>query len=159
METIQIKQKLPKLTKKQRGFVKDYVKDENGTKAVINNYDVKDESVAASISTENLRKPYIAEAIEIKRKSLKEALIEEGIDEKKIAQTVKVLIDARDEKGNKDFTAIDKGLKHATNIYGVEDLEKPKQQNTYNFIFNSETQKDIKDLNEKIKLRLIQGNV
>ena len=159
METIQLKQKLPKLTKKQRGFVKDYVKDENGTKAAINNYNVKDESVAASISTENLRKPYIAEAIEKKRKSLKEALIDEGIDEKKIAQTIKVLIDARDEKGNKDFTAIDKGLKHATNIYGVEDPEKPKSQNTYNFIFNEATQKDIQELNEKIKIRLIQGNV
>lgn len=163
MEQTLIKpKKLPKLTKKQRGFVKDYVLDENGTKAALNNYDIESkqpENVAKSIATENLTKPAIIEAIEIKRKTLKEALREEGIDEKKIAQTVNILLDARDEKGNKDYTAIDKGLKHATNIYGVENIDdKPKTQTTYNFIFNPETQAEIKELETKIKARLIHGN-
>tara|TARA_R110000868_G_scaffold403694_1_gene681192 strand:+ start:143 stop:559 length:417 start_codon:yes stop_codon:yes gene_type:complete len=55
---------MTKLTKKQKGFVKDYVKTENGTQAVMKHYDVKDETVASSIATENLRKPYIKEAIQ-----------------------------------------------------------------------------------------------
>ena len=155
-QTIQSK-KLPKLTKKQRGFVKDYVMYENGTKAVMNNYDVKDNIVAKSIATENLTKPYIIEAIEIKRKTLKEALIEQGIDEKKIAQKINVLLSAKDEKANNDYTAIDKGLKHATAIYGVE--QEPKQNNkiTYNFIFNTETQNQIKLINDTIKAKLISN--
>lgn len=90
---------------------------------------------------------------------LREALIAQGINPKKIAEKINVLLDAHDEKGNKDFTAIDKGLKHATSIYGIVDPnEKPKSQNTYNFIFNAETQAEIKNLEDKIKARLIQGN-
>lgn len=54
---------MDKLTRKQQGFVKDYIETGNGTQSVMNNYDVKDETVASSISTENLRKPYIAEVI------------------------------------------------------------------------------------------------
>lgn len=63
-ETIQPKAEHRKLTKKQKGFIKDYVETGNGTKAVMNNYDVKKEVTAANIATENLRKPYIAERIE-----------------------------------------------------------------------------------------------
>jgi len=55
---------MAKLTKKQKGFVKDYIKTENGTQAVMNNYDVKDNIVAKSIASENLTKPYIKEAIQ-----------------------------------------------------------------------------------------------
>ena len=154
-------QKKRKLTKKQRGFVKDYALDENGTKAVMNNYDIvgkNPEKIASVMAVENLGKPSITEAIEIKRKSLKEALFEEGIDEKKIAEKVGVLLEARDDKGNKDYTAIDKGLKHATNIYGVENPEdKPKINATYNFIFNSETQEKIKIINEEIKNKLLNA--
>lgn len=157
--TLEKPKKLPKLTKKQRGFVEDYVIDENGTQAVIKNYDVKDESVASSISTENLRKPYIAEAIENKRKSLKEALIEAKIDEKKVADTIKELLDATDEKGNKDYTAKDKGLKHTLSIYGIEDQnDKPKSNTTYNFIFSKEIQEQIRISNEIIKAKLISND-
>lgn len=56
-----------KLTKKQRGFVKDYIKTGNGTKAALNNYDIESDSpetVASAISTENLSKPLIQNAIQ-----------------------------------------------------------------------------------------------
>ena len=146
-----------KLTKKQRIFVAEYAKDENGTQAAIKAYDVKDATVAASVATENLRKPYITEAIEVKRISLKQALINRGIDEDYIAEKVDILLTAQDENGKKDFTAIDKGLKHATTIYGVIDpSEKPQQVNTYNFLFSAETQADVRDLEDKIKMRLLQ---
>lgn len=158
MEKIQ--QQKRKLTKKQKGFVKDYVIDENGTQAVLKNYDVKKNITAANIATENLSKPYIVEAIENKRKSLKEALFEEGINEQYIAQKVNVLLKATDNQGNPDINAIDKGLKHTLSIHGVEEPnDKPKSQTTYNFIFNAETQAEIKELEDKIKARLIQKHV
>lgn len=55
-----------KLTKKQKGFVKDYVKTGNATLAVINNYEIESvnkRDVAKSIGSENLTKPYIQKAI------------------------------------------------------------------------------------------------
>lgn len=52
-----------KLTKKQRGFVKDLIKIGNGTKAALANYDTDDEDVAGVIASENLGKPKIQEAI------------------------------------------------------------------------------------------------
>lgn len=51
------------LTKKQRGFVKDYVETGNGTQSALNNYDTTDPNVANVIAVENLRKPTIQNAI------------------------------------------------------------------------------------------------
>jgi hypothetical protein len=65
----------PKLTKKQRGFVTDYLATGNGTKAALAHYDVTKEHTAASIASENLRKPEIAETI-------KDALADERLTAK-----------------------------------------------------------------------------
>lgn len=162
MEQTPLPQKLPKLTKKQRGFVRDYMIDENGTQAALKNYDIESgnpERVANAIAVENLSKPAIVDAIETKRKSLKEALIDQGIDEKKIAEKIDVLLTASVD-GIPDYNAIDKGLKHATNIYGV--VEEPNQKptgNTYNFIFSPEVQSDVKAIEDRIKARLIKPHV
>lgn len=54
------------LTKKQKGFVKDYAKTGNGVQAALKNYEIESkdkERVAASIATENLTKPDIVKAI------------------------------------------------------------------------------------------------
>lgn len=162
--------KLPKLTRKQRGFVKDYVLTENGTQSALNNYDIESkdpEKVASVIATENLGKPSIINAIEVKRKSLKEALIEKGIDEAKIADKINVLLEAKKpvyEKNDKgvfenvgdeiDFTAVDKGLKHAKEIYGVEDSDKPKE-NVYNFFFEPKFQQNIKNYDQNLKEQIL----
>lgn len=178
METNQIQmKKLPKLTKKQRGFVKDYVLSGNGQESALNNYEIKaknKENIARAIASENLTKPNVALAIEIKQETLKSALEKKGITPEKIADKINVLLEASkpifknnnstgeiEQVGEEiDYTAIDKGLKHATAIYGVENTDdKPKSQTTYNFIFNSETQEKIKAINEAIKSKLIQGNV
>jgi hypothetical protein len=53
-----------KLTKKQCGFVKDYLETGNGTRAALKNYDTTDENTAAVIASENLRNPKIASVIE-----------------------------------------------------------------------------------------------
>lgn len=148
--------KLPKLTKKQRGFVNDYVETENGTQSVLKNYNLgslgseRKIDVAKSIASENLSKPYIYEAIEVKRKSLKQALIDQGITEDYLAKKVDKLLTSDDE------SSIDKGLKHATSIYGIQsDDDRPKVNNTYNFLFSEETKAEVKQIEEKIKARLM----
>lgn len=92
---------------------------------------------------------------------LRKALELQGINPKKIAEKIDILLNAVNKEGTSDYTAIDKGLKHATAIYGITDPEapKPNSNNTYNFIFSPETQADVKAIEDRIKARLIQKNV
>lgn len=153
--------KIPKLTKKQLGFVKDYVLSGNGQQAAMNNYEIggKDpENTARSIASENLTKPNVMLAVEIKQQSLKSALEKQGITPQKIAEKVDVLLTAVDKEGNTDYTAVDKGLKHATNIYGIIEPE-GKSGNTYNFILNPEVQSEVKKIEAILKAKLIQNHV
>lgn len=170
-EKPQLKTRKPKLTKKQKGFAKDYAITENGTEAALKNYDIKGkkpERIAAAIASENLTVPSIVEEIDNKRKSLKQALIDKGIDENKIAEKVDVLLEAKkpiweevdgqmEHVGDEiDFTAVDKGLKHATAIFGITpEGNRPPISVTYNFLFSKETQERIKIINEEIKNKLI----
>ena len=66
---------MPKLTKKQAAFVAEYVKDKNATQAAIRaGYSKKS---AFNIGCENVKKPYIAEAIEKRLEKVSErALID-----------------------------------------------------------------------------------
>lgn len=80
---------------------------------------------------------------------LLEALKNQGINPAKIASKIDYLLNAD------DYNAVDKGLKHATAIYGVID-EKPKgTTNTYNFLFSQETQERIREIDSIIKAKLI----
>lgn len=54
---------MDKLTKKQQGFVKDYVETGNGVQSALNNYDTEDYGTANQIAIENLQKPIIQNAI------------------------------------------------------------------------------------------------
>lgn len=53
-----------RLTLKQKGFIKEYVKTKNGTEAVLKTYNTTDKSTAGMIASENLSKPKIQEALE-----------------------------------------------------------------------------------------------
>lgn len=44
------------LTKKEKGFIKDYLETGNGTEAALKNYDTEDKNIAASIASQNLTK-------------------------------------------------------------------------------------------------------
>lgn len=58
---------MEKLTKKQKGFVKDYLNTGNGQESALRHYDIegKDkEAIARSIASQNLTKLNIREAIE-----------------------------------------------------------------------------------------------
>lgn len=51
------------LTKKQKGFVQDYVETGNGVQSALKNYDTDDYRTANAIAVENLQKPAIQNAI------------------------------------------------------------------------------------------------
>lgn len=55
---------IPKLTKKQKGFVKDYLDTGIGSLAVKKHYNVVDDATARSIASENLTKPNIRQYLE-----------------------------------------------------------------------------------------------
>lgn len=154
-EQLKPKKKEKKLSKQDLIFVEKVVKENNLTKAAQESYKMSNPRSAAVKAQRMLTNDNVVEAIEVKRQSLKEALISEGITEKYLAQKVNVLLTATNEKGQEDYTAIDKGLKHATNIYGVVEAPKSEGGNTYNFLFSPETQADIKALEDKIKARLL----
>lgn len=68
---------MKRLSKKEKGFVRDIVKGKTGTKAVLDNYNTTDENTAASIASENLRKPKIQEAIKSIADSIPDQLLVE----------------------------------------------------------------------------------
>lgn len=162
----------PKLTRKQETFVAEYVRTGNGTQSALKAYDIESKdpvNVANQIAIENLQKPTVVKAIEVERESLKDALLEQGVTPMKIAEKVDELLDAETPiyKNNNatkqvelvgyapDFNAIDKGLKHATAIFGVEAAGQPKSNNTYNFFFSPELRKEVEGVEAKIKAALL----
>jgi len=67
---------MEELTKKQKIFVKEYVKSENGTQSALKAYDTKSENVAGALASENLRKPKIVAVL----KSLAERIPDELLE-------------------------------------------------------------------------------
>lgn len=106
-----------KMSKKQKGFVKDFIETGNATQAALLNYDVKDgkvpkERVAESIGSENLSKPIIQSAIA-------DALPDELLTRKHLALLNKV-----DENGEIDVQAVSKGLDMGYKVKGSYAPEK-----------------------------------
>ena len=155
-EKIEQRKKALRLTRKQALFVQEYVLTGNGTQSAIKAYKLGNLGgkhnyiTAAVIATENLNKPKVIEAIELEEQTLRSALKKQGVTPEKIAKKIDQLLETEDEK------AIDKGLKHALNIYGVEDVkETPSAVNTYNFLFNVEAREEIRKIDEVIKQKLL----
>lgn len=90
----------------------------------------------------------------LEESGLKKALIRQGITPNKIADKINVLLEAKRED-KPDYQAIDKGISHATKIYGILD-ETPKTPtgNTYNFIFSEEARKEVERMDSVIKVML-----
>lgn len=85
---------------------------------------------------------------------LKEALISQGINPKRIAEKIDVLLNGVDREGNNDYTAIDKGLKHATAIYGITE-ETKNTTNVYNFVNNPMFLEKIKSYDTNYKNQVL----
>lgn len=136
-----------KLTKKQKGFVNDYVKTGNGTQAALNNYDTDDETVASSIASENLSKPLIV-------KALAERLPDDLLEEKHLALLNKVerKYTSTGELLSEDIDAqaVSKGLDMAYKIKGSYAPEKQINTNV-NITITPEAAKLAKEYEEKLK--------
>jgi hypothetical protein len=159
--------KLPKLTKKREGFVKDFVETGNATEAVVRNYDVKDRNVAKTVGSELLTFPNVIEAVEIIKKSLADAIPDELVTEKHIALLNKKEMkrtfnhDTGEwievETGEVDTQAVSKGVEMAYKLkkaFGENETPKNPSGNTYNFIFSDEVRSKVQAIDEMIKSAL-----
>jgi hypothetical protein len=106
--------KSKKLSKKELGFVKDYVKHGNGFRAIKNNYDTTNDIGARAMSTQMLAKEKIQRAIA-------ERLPDDLLEEKHLALLNKMDNDSPD---NIDVQAVSKGLDMAYKIKGSYAAEK-----------------------------------
>ncbi len=139
-----------KLKPKEREFVERLPHNNfNGTKTVKQVFKTKNDGYARFKAHELITKPNVKKALEVKVQTLKEALIAKGITPERIADRIDLLLDSD------EYQAVDKGLTHATKIYGVEDLQHPQSGNTYNILFASETQAEIKAFESKLKAKLL----
>jgi len=151
--------KLKPLSFKEELFVDRLITNNmNATKTIKEVFGTKNDGSARTDAVDMLANPDIANAIEAKQMSLKEALLKQGINPTKIAKKVDVLLEAVDSKGDIDYSAVDKGIKHATTIFGVIDPEevKPLARTTYNFIFSAGVQEEVKKMEDTIKSMLIK---
>lgn len=113
---------MDKLTKKQQGFVKDYVETGNGTQSALKNYDIegKDpEKIASVIATENLGKPSIINAI---------MSIADNIPNDKLH---KVLVEGLEAESNEkpDYAIRHKYLDTALKLKGAYETDEQKNIN------------------------------
>lgn len=136
------------LTVEDLVFVKEMAKTGKKAPSAKKAYGVKDSKYANIKATRKMENAVIATAIEDERLSLKDALQNQGITKEKIAKKVDELLEGE------SYKSVDAGLRHATAIYGVQEETKP-QNNNYTFIFNSETQEEIKKVEAIIKQKLL----
>ncbi len=131
--------KQPKLTKKQRGFVRDYLESGNATAAAKNNYDVSNDLTARVIGSENLTKPNVIAYLESKAEKAAEFIFQLA----ESAETESVRLNA-----SKDI--LDRAVGKVPEI-----PPEAKTNITYNFIQNTAIQADIRKLEDEIKRKLL----
>lgn len=173
----QVKKKLSpaaqKLKPTELAFAKEYAANgRNGTKALLAvRPELTPKRARVKASSMISTNPDIVEVVQEEEISLKEALLQQGITPSKIATKVNVLLDAEkkiyrnnmktgkiEEVGSEPHhEAIDKGLKHATAIFGVIDPGSSPSLNTYNFFINPVTRKKIEEVEDDIKQSLFEA--
>ena len=161
---------MPKgLTKKQKGFVKDYVKTENATESAERNYDVKNRNVANNIGAENLAKPSVIEAIAVAQKTLADRipddLIErvhlEGLNAGRTIYKNNMSSGEVEEVGYEpDYSARHKYLDSAYKLKGSYAAEKSMALNVNveaDIIDNSQLDSLREEFEQKLKQKFIDG--
>ena len=149
-----------KLTKKERGFVKDYVATGNGTLSALKNYDIKSkdpQNVAAVIANENLTKPKIQKAID---ERLPDDLLDqvhlEGLKANRVISANITYGDA-DEKTNDfievpDYATRHKYLDSAYKVKGSYAAEKHTNLNiNVTPIYGGQSKTDVQEYNSDQK--------
>ena len=132
-----------KLSKKEKGFADDFIETGNGVQSALKNYDTEDYSTAASIASENLKKPKVKEYLESKAERASEIIFELAETSEVDSVRLNASKDILDRSGFKAF-----------------EQEPPKTvNNTYNMLFSAETQASIAEIEAKIKANLIKPHV
>lgn len=160
MTQTQVKKQTQPLKPDEALFVKKLVREnnENGAKTAKEVFGIESDGYARLKAHRLITKDNVSQAIEAERESLHSALIKQGITPIKIAQKIDTLLEATIGEDKPDTNAIDKGLKHATAIYGITH-DKPSNETraTYNFIFAPEAQARIKAIDAELKSLLTQN--
>lgn len=153
-------------------FAQAYAKNgRNGRAAMLEVDPTLTPKTAAVYASDTLKKVEVVALVEETELSLKEALINAGVTPTKIADKVNTLLEAEkkifrnnlktgqiEEVGSEPhYEAIDKGLKHATAIHGVQDFGSAPSLNTYNFFINPVTRKKIEEVEDDIKQSLFEA--
>jgi hypothetical protein len=102
-----------KLTKKEKGFVKDFIDTGNGTKAVLNNYDTEDYDIASSIASQNLRKLKIQQALSEHAEPAESMIFNLSQEAKQEMVRLNASKDIMDRAG---YKPIDKSISSALNL-------------------------------------------
>ena len=101
---------MDKLTKKQQGFVKDYIDTGNGTQSALNHYNIQGknpEKIASVIGTQNLGKLSIQEAIESHAEKAESMIY--NLSQNGEAETVR-LNASKDIMDRAGYKAVDKSI-------------------------------------------------
>lgn len=131
------------LTPRQKGFAKDYLTTGNATQAVEENYNVKNAETAASMGSELLRIPKVRKYIEDKSERAAEIIYDL----------------AENSKNDTVRLSASKDILDRANVKVADEIIVKSANMTYSFIFNSQTQAEIKEMEAKIKAHLIEPNV
>lgn len=132
------------LTRKQETFVEKYIETGNGTEAALAAYDTKSENVAASIASENLRKPKILDVLE---EALPDHLLAEVHREGLYATKTVFDKDGESVAEDADFNARAKYLDMA---YKLRGKYAPEKKLTLNVDVRKEPSQRIIDLAKKL---------
>ena len=96
-----------KLSKKEKGFIKDYLDTGNGTQSALKNYDTTDYMTAASIASENLKKPKIIEYLESQASAVSANMVRLALNAEAESVQVSAGKDVLDRAGYKPIEKTD----------------------------------------------------
>lgn len=137
-----------KLTKKERGFVKDYALTENGTQSALKNYDTDKQSVAAVIANENLSKPKIQQAIDIVKKSLAERIPDDLLEKAHLEGLAATAVRFTPEGERMDVPDFSTRHKYVDSGYKLKGAYAPEK--SVNLNIDVEATDNIKSLTERL---------
>src|SRR3990167_10497983 len=101
---------MARLTKKRKGFARDYAITGNGSLSAKKNFDVTTDESARAVASRALASANVIEEVERVGRTLAAALEERGVTSDKLALKIDQLLDSD------EYQAVDKGITHAAKI-------------------------------------------
>lgn len=121
-----------RLSKKQKGFIDSFVKDQNATQAVLDNYDIEDRDLAASMGSRLLKTESIREIVGSIADNIPDSLlVDKHMELLTVPRKIRKFIkgDLVNEYEEVDSSAIGKGLDMAYKLKGSYAAEKSLNMN------------------------------